>query len=73
VKDVERVLVTNGLSFITSELIHENVPTTVTSVHGLSPIIRISDVIFLYTQIPVHITVQYVIQDLGVRITWSDT
>lgn len=56
-KDVERVLVTNGLSFITSELIHENVPTTVTSVHGLSPIIRISDVIFLYTQVNYYIAI----------------
>jgi hypothetical protein len=57
VKDVERVLVTNGLSFITSELIHENVHTTVTSVLGPSPIIRISDVIFLYTQVNYDITV----------------
>lgn len=51
VKDVGRVLDTSGLSFITSELIHENVHTIVTSAYELSRTTRISDVTFLYTQV----------------------
>lgn len=50
-KDVGRVLDTSGLSYITSELIHENVYIIVTSAHELSLIIRISGVTFLYTQV----------------------
>lgn len=51
VKDVGRVLDTSGLSFITNELIHENVHTTATSAHELLPTTRTSDDTFLCTQV----------------------